>query len=78
LLSNSTKFAFKLNLNRYVKGVLMNKVKVNGTGASPVFNFLKAKSKTGAVMVGLAKHFCQFFCSAAVDAPVDHRPVWAT
>ena len=38
------------------KGVLMNKVKVNGAGASPVFNFLKAKSKTGAVMWNFCKY----------------------
>lgn len=36
--------------------VLMNKVKVNGAGASPVFNFLKANSKTGAVLW----NFCKF------------------
>ena len=40
---------------RGFKGVLMDKVKVNGADASPVFDFLKANSNTGAVMWNFTK-----------------------
>jgi len=40
---------------RGFKGVLMDKVKVNGADATPVFDFLKAKSHSGAIMWNFTK-----------------------
>lgn len=40
---------------REFKGMLMNKVKVNGADASPVFDFCKAQTNTGNVMWNFTK-----------------------
>ena len=37
-------------------GVLMEKCKVNGSGSSPVFDFLKVQSGTGGVMWNFCKY----------------------
>jgi glutathione peroxidase len=37
-------------------GIVMSKTKVNGSGASPVFDFLKVRSKSGGIMWNFYKY----------------------
>ena len=41
---------------RGFRGVVMKKCKVNGGGASPVFDFLKVRSNTGGIMWNFYKY----------------------
>jgi len=42
--------------SRGFRGVVMKKCKVNGSGSSPVFDFLKVKSKTGGILWNFYKY----------------------